>query len=52
MCFDMCMRGLDDAIQTFGSMAYRAVGESEPSDTAQAEVAAMVDVCPTMPMSP
>ena len=43
MCFDMCMRGLDDAIQTFGSMAYRAVGESEPSDAAQAEVAAMVD---------
>ena len=26
MCYDMCLRALDDALQTFGSMRYRRVG--------------------------
>ena len=42
MCYDMCLRALDDAIQTFGSMKYRAVGQAEASNQAAAEVAAMV----------
>ena len=42
MCYDMCLRALDDAIQTFGSMKYRRVGEDEPGETAGGEVSALV----------
>jgi hypothetical protein len=37
MCFDMCLRGLDDVIQTFGSMRYRRKGEIDASGEAQSE---------------
>jgi hypothetical protein len=42
MCYDMCLRALDDAIQTFGSMKYRAVGQARSSKAAQGEVQALV----------
>ena len=43
MCYDMCLRALDDAIQTFGSMKYRPVGQPEATDAAQDEVLALVE---------
>ena len=43
MCYDMCLRAMDDAIQTFSSMKYRKVGEEEAGDAAQAEVQRLVD---------
>ena len=43
MCYDMCLRALDDAIQTFGSMKYRRIGEADATDAAGAEVTALVD---------
>lgn len=43
MCYDMCLRALDDAMQTFGSMKYRRVGEAENSPQADQEVAALVE---------
>ncbi len=43
MCYDMCLRALDDALQTFGSMRYRRVGEAQAGDEAAAEVAAIVE---------
>jgi len=43
MCYDMCLRALDDTLQTFGSMKYRHVGETEGTDGAGQEVAALVD---------
>ena len=42
MCYDMCLRALDDAIQTFGSMRYRRAG-SEADGDAAAEVRRLVD---------
>ena len=42
MCYDMCLRALDDAIQTFGSMKYRHVGEDEAGEPAEREVSALV----------
>jgi hypothetical protein len=42
MCYDMCLRSLDDAIQTFGSMRYRYVGDTEASDLAGAEVLGLI----------
>ena len=42
MCYDMCIRALDDAIQTFGSMKYRRVGEPQAGDQAGEEVSALV----------
>ncbi len=42
MCYDMCLRALDDAIQTFGSMRYRRTGEADASEAAGAEVAEVV----------
>lgn len=41
MCYDMCLRALDDAIQTFGSMKYRRCGETEANLDATAEVEAL-----------
>ena len=43
MCYDMCLRALDDALQTFGSMRYRRVGDEQASPAAEAEVAALVE---------
>lgn len=43
MCYDMCLRALDDALQTFGSMRYRRAGETESSEKAAQEVAALVE---------
>jgi hypothetical protein len=43
MCYDMCLRALDDAIQTFGSMKYRHVGGAEASDEANDQVRAIVE---------
>ena len=43
MCYDMCLRAIDDALQTFGSMRYRRVGEEQASPAAEAEVAALVE---------
>ena len=43
MCYDMSLRALDDAIQTFGSMKYRHVGEDQASQAAQTEVAGLVE---------
>ena len=42
MCYDMCLRALDDTVQTFGSMKYRRVGDEDAGDAARAEVEAMV----------
>ena len=42
MCYDMCLRALDDAIQTFGTMKYRRVGTEEAGDAGGREVAALV----------
>jgi hypothetical protein len=42
MCYDMSLRALDDAIQTFGSMRYRRVGEADSSDEAAKDVATLV----------
>ncbi|MGO8752088.1 MAG: hypothetical protein ACLQNE_39625 [Thermoguttaceae bacterium] len=43
MCYDMCLRALDDALQTFGSMQYRRAGDEQASPAAEAEVAALVE---------
>ena len=43
MCYDMCLRAIDDALQTFGSMRYRRVGDEQASAAAEAEVAALVE---------
>jgi hypothetical protein len=43
MCYDMCLRALDDALQTFGSMRYRRAGDQQASQAAEAEVAALVE---------
>ncbi|MGA2256914.1 MAG: hypothetical protein ABSG53_19860 [Thermoguttaceae bacterium] len=43
MCYDMCLRALDDALQTFGSMHYRRVGDEHAGAVAKAEVAALVE---------
>ena len=43
MCYDMCLRALDDAIQTFGSMKYRAVGQRQATKAAMNEVKALVE---------
>ena len=43
MCYDMCLRALDDAIQAFGSMKYRTVGQKQASDAATSEVTALVE---------
>ncbi len=43
MCYDMCLRALDDAIQTFGSMKYRHVGQAQSTDQAVCEVASLVE---------
>ena len=43
MCYDMCLRALDDALQTFGSMHFRHVGDEQASAAAEAEVAALVE---------
>ena len=42
MCYDMCLRALDDAIQTFETMKYRQVGQADASEQAGAEVADLV----------
>jgi hypothetical protein len=42
MCYDMCLRALDDAIQTFGSMRYRHVGDTDATDRAAAEMIGLV----------
>ena len=42
MCYDMCLRAIDDAIQTFGSMKYRPAGDGEATDAAGEEVATLV----------
>ena len=42
MCYDMCLRALDDAIQTFGSMKYRHAGEEQASDPAIEQVRGLV----------
>jgi hypothetical protein len=39
----MCLRGLDDAIQTFGNMKYRRVGQEEASEAAEREVRELVE---------
>ena len=43
MCYDMCLRAIDDALQTFGSMGYRRVGDEQASAAAEAEVAVLVE---------
>jgi len=43
MCYDMCLRALDDAIQTFGSMKYRCVGDGDATDAAATDVAELVE---------
>jgi len=43
MCYDMCLRALDDAIQTFGSMKYRHVGKDQASEAANSEVLDLVE---------
>ena len=43
MCYDMCLRALDDAIQTSGSMKYRRQGDVDASSEAAAAVAALID---------
>ncbi len=43
MCYDMCLRAIDDAIQTFGSMKYRRTGKDEPDESSANEVAALVE---------
>ena len=43
MCYDMCLRAIDDTVQTFGSMKYRRVGEHDAGDAAAREVAELVD---------
>lgn len=42
MCYDMCLRTLDDALQTFGSMRYRRVGEDQSTEEVAQEVASLV----------
>ena len=42
MCYDMCLRALDDAIQTFGSMKYRQAGQEQPSEADQQAVLDLV----------
>lgn len=43
MCYDMCLRAIDDAIQTFGSMRYRRVGQEQGHDAADVEMVVLVD---------
>ena len=43
MCYDMCLRALDDALQTFGSMRYRRAGDEQAGPAAEAEVATLVE---------
>lgn len=43
MCYDMCLRALDDAIQTFGSMKYRRVGEEQATEASAMDVASLVE---------
>ena len=43
MCYDMCLRALDDAIQTFGSIRYRRTGEEQGSAEAEREVGTLVE---------
>jgi len=43
MCYDMCLRALDDALQTFGSMHYRRAGDEHACPTTEAEVASLVE---------
>lgn len=43
MCFDMCLRAMDDALQTFGSMRYRRVGQTECTEQAAREVESLVE---------
>ena len=43
MCYDMCLRALDDAVQTFGSMKYRHAGAEQSSEAAGIEVLEMVE---------
>ena len=43
MCYDMCLRALDDAIQTFGSMKYRHAGDQDTGDAAEREVLGLVE---------
>jgi len=39
----MCLRAIDDALQTFGSMTYRKVGDDGATDAARKEVLALVE---------
>lgn len=48
MCYDMCLRALDDALQTFGSMRYRRVGEAEGGEQAAQEVASLIEQLQTI----
>jgi len=43
MCYDMCLRALDDTIQTFGTMKYRAVSGDQATEAAAGEVGALVE---------
>ena len=43
MCFDICLRAIDDALQTFGGMRYRRMGDEAATPEAEAEIAALVE---------
>lgn len=38
MCFDMCLRSLDDTLQTLEGMCYRKIGQNETTPEAEQEV--------------
>ncbi len=38
MCYDMCLRSLDDTLQTLEGMRYRKPGQDETSTEAEQEV--------------
>jgi hypothetical protein len=43
MCYDICLRAIDDTLQTMEGMKYRRVGEEEATENAQAEVLELVE---------
>jgi hypothetical protein len=43
MCYDMCLRALDDALQTFEGMKYRRAGQEQASEAAETEVRDLVE---------
>lgn len=38
MCYDMCLRSLDDTLQTMEGMRYRKIGDTDRSPEAEQEV--------------